>query len=195
MSGKSSRIYALINSKKPKSKESQSFSFGGFAVVVDEYIEGETVTPHLLKKLNSNDTLVVENVSFLGANVHEIITTLNAVSECGINLCLAQENISFKADKLPEIASSLLLAFRIHQSLISLRSKTALQEKKAQGIKLGRRFGFNPALKLDDYKDEIRQMRLSGVSIKKISEKYHVCPATIYNLMHKYPELFVVGGM
>ena len=195
MSDKSSRIYALINSKKPKSKESQSFSFGGFAVVVDEYIEGETVTPHLLKKLNSNDTLVVENVSFLGANVHEIITTLNAVSECGINLCLAQENISFKADKLPEIASSLLLAFRIHQSLISLRSKTALQERKAQGIKLGRRFGFNPALKLDDYKDEIRQMRLSGVSIKKISEKYHVCPATIYNLMHKYPELFVVGGM
>ncbi|MBQ8465492.1 MAG: recombinase family protein [Alphaproteobacteria bacterium] len=195
MSGKSSRIYALINSKKPKSKESQSFSFGGFAAVVDEYIEGETVTPNLLKRLNSNDTLVIENVSFLGANVHEIVTTLNAVSECGINLCLAQENISFKADKLPEIASSLLLAFRIHQSLISLRSKTALQEKKAQGIKLGRRFGFNPALKLDDYKDEIRQMRLSGVSIKKISEKYHVCPATIYNLMHKYPELFVVGGM
>ncbi|MBQ8464795.1 MAG: hypothetical protein IJ545_02160, partial [Alphaproteobacteria bacterium] len=114
---------------------------------------------------------------------------------CGINLCLAQENISFKADKLPEIASSLLFAFRIHQSLISLRSKIALQERKAQGIKLGRRFGFNPALKLDDYKDEIRQMRLSGVSIKKISEKYHVCPATIYNLMHKYPELFVVGGM
>lgn len=69
MSDKSSRIYALINSKKPKSKESQSFSFGGFAAVVDEYIEGETVTPHLLKKLNANDTLVIENVSFLGTIV------------------------------------------------------------------------------------------------------------------------------
>jgi DNA invertase Pin-like site-specific DNA recombinase len=189
MSDKSSRIYALINSKKPKSKESQSFSFGGFAAVVDDYIEGETVTPHLLKRLNSNDTLVVENVSFLGANVHEIITTLNAVSECGINLCLAQENISFKADKLPEIASSLLLAFRLHQSLISLRSKTALQEKKARGVKLGRPYGSNPALKLDDHKDEIKKLLLTGVSKDDIAEQYNVCRATVYNFIKKNPEL------
>ena len=191
MSGKSSRIYALINSKKPKSKEGQSFSFGGFAAVVDDYIEGETVTPHLLRKLNSNDTLVIENVSFLGTNVHEIITTLNAVSECGINLCLAQENISFKADKLPEIASSLLLAFRIHQSLISLRSKTALQEKKARGVKLGRPCGSNPALKLDIYKEEIKKLLLSGVSKSRIAEKFNVSRATVYNFVKKNPELLV----
>lgn len=191
MSDKSSRIYALINSKKPKSKESQSFSFGGFAEVVDDYIEGETVTPHLLRKLNSNDTLVIENVSFLGTNVHEIITTLNAVSECGINLCLAQENISFKADKLLEIASSLLLAFRIHQSLISLRSKTALQEKKARGVKLGRPCGSNPTLKLDIYKEEIKKFLLSGMSKSRIAEKFNVSRATVYNFVKKNPELLV----
>ena len=188
-------IYALINSPKQKINEGQESSLGGFAAVVGEYIEGETVTPNLLQKLNSDDTLVIENVSFLGQNVHEIITALNAISQYGVNLCLAQENISFKADKLPEIASSLLLAFKIHQSLISLRSKTALQERKAQGKHLGRPFGSNPKLKLDDYREDISQMRLSGVSIKKIADKYHVCSATIYNLMHKYPELFVVGSV
>lgn len=36
MSDKSSRIYALINSKKQKSKGSQSVSLGGFAAVIDE---------------------------------------------------------------------------------------------------------------------------------------------------------------
>ena len=168
---------------------------GGFAAVVDEYIKGDMVTPSLLKRLNSNDTLVVENILSLGQNVNEIVTALNSISGYGINLCLAQENTSFKSDKLPEIANALLLAFKIHQSLISLRSKSALQERKAKGVKLGRPYGANPKLKLDDYRDDIRQMRLSGISIKKISEKYHVCPATIYNLMHKYPELFTVGGM
>ena len=191
MSGKKSRIYALINSKKQKSKGSQSVSLGGLAVVADDYIEGETVTPNLLRKLHSDDTLVVENGSFLGANVHEIITTLNAVSECGINLCLAQENISFKAEKLPEIASSLLLAFRLHQSLISLRSKTALQERKEQGIKLGRPYGSNPTLKLDDHKDEIKKLLLTGVSKDDIAEQYNVCRLTVYNFVKKNPELLL----
>ena len=188
-------IYALLDNKKQKNKENREIYFGGFSAIIDDYLQGDRVTLSLLKKLVPDDTLVIENVSFLGQNVHEIITALNAISQYGVNLCLAQENISFKADKLPEIASSLLLAFKIHQSLISLRSKTALQERKAQGKHLGRPFGSNPKLKLDDYREDISQMRLSGVSIKKIADKYHVCSATIYNLMHKYPELFVVGSV
>ena len=171
-------IYALVKNQKPKINEGQESSLGGFAAVVDGYIEGEIVTPNLLQKLNSDDTLVIENVSFLGQNVHEIITALNAISQYGVNLCLAQENISFKADKLPEIASSLLQAFKIHQSLISLRSKTALQDRKAKGIKLGRPYGLNPTLKLDDHKDEIKKMLLTGVSKDKISEQFNVCRVT-----------------
>lgn len=182
-------IYALVKNQKPKINEGQESSLGGFAAVVDGYIEGEIVTPNLLQKLNSDDTLVIENVSFLGQNVHEIITALNAISKYGINLCLAQENISFKADKLPEIASSLLLAFRIHQSLISLRSKTALQERKAQGKHLGRPYGSNLALTLDGHKEEIKKLLLSGMSKDKIAEQYNVCRSTVYNFVKKNPEL------
>ena len=164
-------------------------------VVVDKYLFGEMVSSQLLKRLKPHDTLVVANVQYLGTSVHEIIESMNMAAQYGVNLYLADENLSFKAEKLQEISSSLLLVFRLYQSLVSTRSKTALQERKAQGVKLGRPFGANPKLKLDDYREDISQMCLSGVSIKKIADKYHVCSATIYNLMHKYPELLAVRRM
>lgn len=184
MSNKQNKIYALVSNKKQKGE-----NIGSLAAIIDEYIQGDMITQNLLKKFNPEDTLVIENVCYLGKNINEIITALNTIADYKINLCLAQENISFKADKLPNIASSLLLAFRLHQSLISQRSKTALQDRKAKGVKLGRPFGFNPDLKLDDHKDEIKEMLLAGVSKDKIAEQYNVCRSTVYNFVKKNPEL------
>ena len=184
MSNKQSKIYALVSNKKQKGE-----NIGSLAAIIDEYIQGDMVTQNLLKKFNPEDTLVIENVCYLGKNINEIITALNTIADYKINLCLAQENISFKADKLPNIASSLLLAFRLHQSLISQRSKTALQDRKAKGVKLGRPYGLNPALKLDDHKEDIRKMLMSGTSKDDIAEKYHVCRSTVYNFVKKNPQL------
>ena len=187
MSNKQNKIYALVSNKKQKGE-----NIGSLAAIIDEYIQGDMVTQNLLKKFNPEDTLVIENVCYLGKNINEIITALNTIADYKINLCLAQENISFKADKLADVASSLLLAFRLHSSLISQRSKTALQDRKAKGVKLGRPYGSNPALKLDDYKEDIRKMLMSGTSKDDIAEKYHVCRATAYNYVRKNPELFVL---
>lgn len=184
MSTKQGKIYALVSNKKQKGE-----NIGSLAAIIDEYIQGNMVTQNLLKKFNPEDTLVVENIIALGKNVNEIVTALNTIAGYGINLCFAKENISFKANKLADIASSLVLAFRLHQSLISLRSKTALSEKKAKGIKLGRPYGLNPALKLDDHKAEIKELLINGTSKDAIAEKYHVCRSTVYNFVHKNPEL------
>lgn len=181
-------IYALVNNKKQKDAE----KIGSLAAIVDEYIQGDIVTPKILAKLAPQDTLILENVAFLGKNINEIVTALNIIAGYKINLCFSKENMSFKANKLPEIASSLLLAFRLHQSLIFQRSKTALQDRKAKGVKLGRPYGSNPALKLDDYKEDIRKMLMSGTSKDDIAEKYHVCRSTVYNYVRKNPELFVL---
>lgn len=187
MPDKQNKIYALVSNKKQKGE-----NIGSLAAIIDEYIQGDMVTQNLLKKFNPEDTLVIENVVALGKNVNEIVNALNSIADYKINLCLAQENISFKSDKLPEIASSLLLAFRIHQSLISLRSKTALQERKAKGAKLGRPYDSKVALKLDDYKEDIRKMLMTGTSKDVIAEKYNVCRSTVYNFVKKNPELFVL---
>ena len=158
-------------------------------VVVDKYLFGEMVSSQLLKRLKPHDTLVVANVQYIGTSVHEIIESMNMAAQYGVNLYLADENLSFKAEKLQEISSSLLLVFRLYQSLVSTRSKTALQERKAQGVKLGRPFGANPALKLDDHKEEIKKLLNSGVSKNDIAERFNVCRVTVYNFVKRNPEL------
>ncbi len=186
MSGKKSRIYALASNKKQKGE-----NIGSLVAIVDEYIQGDMVTQSLLKKFNPEDTLVIENVTFLGKNVHEVVNALNTIADYKINLCLAQENISFKANKLTDIVSSLTLALGLHSSLISQRSKTALQDRKAKGVKLGRPYGSNTSLKLDDYKEGIKKLLLSGASKDDIAEKFNVCRAIVYNFVKKNPELSV----
>mgnify|MGYP002624574179 CR=1 FL=1 len=187
----STMIYALVTNRKTKckGKNEESFFAGSLAVVIDEYLYCHSVDAKILKKLSVNDTLVVENIDALGGTFSEIVECLKEIAEYQINLILVKENLSFKADKLPEIASSLLIALRLHQSLISSRSHKALQEKKAQGIKLGRPYGSNSALKLDENKEEIRKLLLSGMSKDKIAEKFNVCRATVYNYVRKNPEL------
>ena len=182
------KIYVLAASSDTGEAEGLSDIYNFFG---DEIIRGKQVDKAVLGKLKANDVLVVENVLSLGSSLSKILEVLAKCAERNIHLCLARENISFKADKLPEIASSLLLAFRLHQSLISLRSKTALQERKEQGIKLGRPYGSNPALKLDDHKDEIKKLLLTGVSKDDIAEQYNVCRSTVYNFVKKNPELLL----
>lgn len=182
------KIYVLVDSSDKE--ESGSFS-DIYNFLGDEIISGKQIDKVILGKLKANDMLVVENIQALGTSLSEIIKTLNEVAEYGVNLCLISENLSFKANKLPAIADSLLLALRLHQSLISLRSKTALQERKSQGVKLGRPYGSNPALKLDDHKDEIKKLLLTGVSKDDIAEQYNVCRSTVYNFVKKNPELLL----
>lgn len=191
MSGKKNRIYALINSKKQKSKGSQSVSLGGFAAVINEYIQGDNITQSLLKKLKSDDTLVIENIEVLGNTIDEIVTIINSIWQNNINLCLAEENLSFKADKLPEFASSLEIASKIHRKLISVTTRKALKEVKAKGKKLGQLVGAVLTKKLDHYKEEIRQMLANGASKSSIAKRYNVCWETVSNFVKKNPELLL----
>ena len=64
-------------------------------IIIDEYIQGEAITQSLLHKLKPEDTLVVENVLSLGKNINEIVSILQKIASCKVNLCLAEENISF----------------------------------------------------------------------------------------------------
>lgn len=186
MTTQKKKTYALI-SDETLSKQ----AIGMYELFVDETLQGDRVSKSILNRLNINDTLVVVNIQYLGTSLSEIIETLKEVAEHSVNLCLVSENLSFKAKELPEIASSLLIAWKLHQSLISLRSKTTLQEKKARGVRLGRPYSTNPKLKLEDNKEEIRKLLQSGVSKDKIADQYGVCRSTVYNFVRRNPEVLL----
>lgn len=56
---------------------------------------------------------------------------------------------------------------------------------------LGRSFGSNQCLKLDDHKEEIRQMLANGASKSSIAKRYNVCWETVSNFMKENPELLL----
>ena len=180
MALKKNKIYALMDDKKGVAQAT-----GIFELFVDETISGNKITQEIIGQLEADDTLLVQNILYLGGSVSDVAATLGKLAQAQINLCLVDENLSFKADKLSELADSLLVALKIHNSLISLRSKDALQKRKAGGMRLGRPFEANPSLKLDDYKDEILTMIKSGVSKDVIAQKYHVCRSTVYNFVRR----------
>jgi len=181
---KKNKIYALVNDKKGPIQAK-----GMFDLFVDETISSNKVTKKILSQIEPDDTLLVQNVLYLGNSVGDVASTLNKLAEQQINLCLIDENLSFKAEKLSELAQALLIALEIHKSLISLKSKSALQERKASGMKLGRPFGYQPALKLDDYKDDILAMLKSGATKDEIAKRYNVCRSTIYNFVKRNQEV------
>lgn len=179
MTSNKNKVYALIADKK------DSHQTAMFELLVDETIHGNKVTNKVLSQLEPEDTLLVQNVLFLGGNVNEETVTLRELSERQINLCLVDENLSFKAEKLAEISSLLLMALRLHRSLISLKSKSALQERKASGKKLGRPFGSESAVKFEDFKDEILALVKTGMPKGEIAKKYNVCRTTVYGFLKR----------
>ena len=185
MISKKNRVYALGNDNASATVKSL------FKIPIDEVIKANKITQNLLEKLQANDTLVIDNIEYLGSSLSEIVESLNKIAQYKLNLCLVNESLYIKADKLPEIASSLLIAIRLHQSLISLRSRHALQDRKAKGLKLGRPYGASPGLKLDDHKREIQKMLSAGISKEDIAEQYNVCRTTVYNFVKKNPELLL----
>lgn len=182
-------IYALVN--KQKNLEIQASSLGGFIAVINEYIQGDSITQSLLKKLKSDDTLVIENIEVLGNTIDEIIAILSSISQNNINLCLAEENLSFKAEKLPEFASSLEIASKIHRKLISVTTRKALKAVKAKGKKLGQPVGAVLTKKLDNYKEEIKQALAAGVTKATIAKRYNVCRKTVNNFVKQNPDLLL----
>lgn len=175
--------------KTKSCKDSAILKNGKKATNGDSLSVKKAVNSTVLKKMTPGDTLAVANILSLGKNLAAIVRMLKEVSECGINLRLIREDMFLKADVLPDIVSSLLIAHRLQQSLMSLRTTAALKNKKEQGYKLGRPFGSNSALLLDDYKDEIRQLLADGFSKEEIAERFHVCRSTVYNYVRNNLEL------
>jgi len=176
------KIIALIDDKNMSSATDK------FELFINETIYGDKITKKVLSRFNEGDTLVVQNVLYLGSMVNEVVETLNELSNHKVNLFFVDEGASFRAEKLPELVTSLRFASKLHRSLISERSRDALQERKSKGFKLGRPFG-HASLQLDGYKEEIRTMLASGITISEIAKKYGVCWRTISNYLKRNPEI------
>jgi len=188
-------IYGYIRvSTDKQSNENQKFEIKRFCkeknLHIDLWIE-ETISARkklserrlgkLLKKLKSNDILIVSEISRLGRNLMQIMSILHHCMEHNILVLTIKERY-----ELGNNINSKLLAFafglsaEIERDLISQRTKEALARRKAEGMKLGRPKGSHSIyVKLSGKENIIRKMLQKKISITKLARHFKTSRFTI----------------
>ena len=192
-------IYGYIRvSTDKQTVENQRFEINRFikknGLHVDSWIEetiSGAVSPDkrnlgkLIEKTKKGDLIICSELSRLGRNMFMIMSILNILMERGVIIYTVKEKY-----KLGEDLTSKVLAFafsisaEIERSLISQRTKEALQRKKSEGVKLGRPKGKrNAKHKLSGCENKIRRMLNEGYPKNLISKQLNVSSSTLYLFM------------
>lgn len=126
----------------------------------------------LIDKLNPKDTLVVTEISRLGRSTAEVIGLINKLLVHNVRIVAVKQNFDISQyDMSSKIVVTIFsLLAELERDLISVRTKEALAEKKAKGIKLGKPIGTLQSSKFDKNLDRIKELLALGVSIRKITK-------------------------
>ena len=179
-------VYSYIRiSTDKQTVENQRFEIQSYAtqknIRINKWIE-ETISSKklladrklgaLLQTIESQDTIIVSEISRLGRNLMQIMGILNLCMEKKIKIISIKENY-----ELGDNINSKVLAFafglsaEIERNLISQRTKEALARKKAEGALLGRPKGSqSKKLKLQGKEQLIRKLLNDGYSKSDIAK-------------------------
>lgn len=188
-------IYAYVRvSTDKQTNDNQKFEIKNFArkqnIKISRWIE-ETISSRkglnerefgkLLHKLESDDTLIISEISRMGRNLMQIMSILHICMERNVKVYAIKEGY-----ELGDNINSKVLAFafglsaEIERALISQRIKEALARKKAEGVILGRPVGSrkkNPILSM--HGDYIKKLIAQGTKQVQIARLLKVHRHTV----------------
>ena len=139
----------------------------------------------LIKNLKKGDLIICTEISRLGRNLFQIMQILNLCMQKEAKIWTIKDNYRLGADLQSKVlAFAFALAAEIERSLISERTREALERLKADGRKLGRRCGSkNKKHILDGREPEILRLYENGIPKTRIARMYGVSIRTIYNFI------------
>lgn len=125
----------------------------------------------LLEELQDGDILIATEISRLGRSLLEVMGILQTCLEKNCQVWTIKESYNLKNDLQSQLLAVVFsIGVSIERSLLSQRTKTALDAKKAAGIKLGRPFGAeSKKLKLSKNTKRIRDLLDKKVSKAQIA--------------------------
>ncbi len=192
-------VYAYIRvSTAEQSGSSQEFEIRNWALKqgvsigtwITESVSG-TLPPEkrklgkLLRKMKPEDLLVCTEISRLGRNMLMIMSILNECASRDIRIHTIKDNFDLNNNINSKIiAFAFALAAEIERNLISQRTKEALADRKAAGVKLGRpRGSYKQRDEVKQNLDDIRARIASGESYARIAKDYGIHRNTLANYL------------
>ena len=161
----------------------------GSVEFVEEQISGKSNFKNrklgtLLDKMNDGDVLIVPELSRIARSITQLFEVIEIVKEKNIVLYSLKENFCSSDKSITSTVATTIFALvaQIERDLISLRTKEAMQAKKAQGLKLGRPKGKGKS-KLDNYKDEILKLVELHVPKTVIARQYSTTTTNLYKFL------------
>lgn len=147
---------------------------------VDDFIEmtisskktsKERRIDEMLSVLDDADTLIVTELSRLGRSTAEVIGLVNELIKKKVRVIAIKQNLDMKQhDMTSKVMITLFSLFaELERDLISLRTKEALANKRAQGILLGKPKGTIQKSKFDQDVVKIKELLALGLSVRKIA--------------------------
>lgn len=141
----------------------------------------------LLEIMKKGDILIVPELSRLARSVSQILEVIDITKQKEIKLYAIKENFSNGEQNITATVTSTIFALvaQIERDLISLRTKEALQAKKATGTKLGRPKGRGKS-KLDKDREEILKLIELKVPKTIIAKQYSTTVANLSRYLKFY---------
>ena len=146
-------------------------------------LENRKIYDLINETLKENDILITTELSRLGRSNIEVMHLFKLLTEKKIKAHIIKNDIKLGIDENKIVNQVLIFAFglaaEIERDLISSRTKEALERKKAQGHKLGRKKGTKVKSKLDDKKEAIKELLEKGVNVTNLAKIFDCARTTM----------------
>ena len=164
----------------------------GNVLFIEEQISGRANFKNrqlgqLLEEMQKDDVLIVPELSRIARSIIQILEVIEITTQKGIVLYSIKENFCSNDKSITSTVATTIFALvaQIERELISMRTKEALQVKKASGIKLGRPKGTGKS-KLDEHKEDILKLIELHVPKTIIAKQYNTSSGNLHKfLKHK----------
>ena len=152
-------------------------------ILIDKIVEveissnknkNERLIDETLNKLTKGDILIVTKLDRLGRSTIEVLQIIENIKSKGIILHIIKDRLIIDgsvSNSVNDMLLTLLSGFaQMERDFISERTKSALAQRKSQGIKLGRKKGTIVKSIYDEHFEKIKTLMDKKVTVSNISK-------------------------